>query len=59
VHQAKQLPYPVERGLGKFLPPDALRTFVEYQNGLLDRLNDELRSTYLHLSPPHCPSNFG
>ena len=49
MHQAKQLPYPVEGGLGKFLSPDALRTLVEYQHGLLDRLNDELRSTYLHL----------
>jgi Fe-Mn family superoxide dismutase len=48
VHQAKQLPYPVEGGLGKFLPPDALKTLVEYQDGLLERLNNELRSMYLH-----------
>lgn len=44
VHRIKQLPYPVEGGLGKFLPPDALRTLVEYQEGLLERLNNELRT---------------
>jgi hypothetical protein len=45
VHSLRKLPYPVEGGLGAFLPPDALRTVgVEYQQGLLDRLNDYTRS---------------
>ena len=55
MHQRKPLPYPVEGGLGKFLPPDALKTLVEYQDGLLERLNQELRSMYPHFRPllPH------
>lgn len=44
IHHPRPLPYPVEGGLGKFLPPPALKTFTEYQDGLLQRLNDELRS---------------
>ncbi|KAF9535060.1 Manganese/iron superoxide dismutase [Crepidotus variabilis] len=43
-HTPRPLPYPVEGGLGKFLPPDALRTMEEYQDGLLQRLNEELRT---------------
>jgi len=50
--QRKQLPYPVEGGLGKFLPPDALKTLVEYQDGLLERLDQELQSMYPHFWPP-------
>lgn len=48
VHRARELPYKVEDGLGKFLPPPALKTLVEYQEGLLERLNHELRG----MSPP-------
>ncbi|KAH9482885.1 Superoxide dismutase [Mn/Fe] [Psilocybe cubensis] len=44
VHQVRELPYPIEQGLGKFLPPAALKTLMEYQKGLLDRLNDELKT---------------
>ncbi|KAF9057777.1 Manganese/iron superoxide dismutase [Panaeolus papilionaceus] len=44
IHHPRPLPYPVEGGLGKFLPPPALKTFTEYQDGLLQRLNDELRT---------------
>ncbi|KAF9027026.1 hypothetical protein BDZ89DRAFT_1015918 [Hymenopellis radicata] len=37
-----QLPYPVEGGLGDFLPPSALEVVaVDYQGGLVQRLNDE------------------
>lgn len=43
-HTGRPLPYSIEGGLGKFLPPPALETMVEYQDGLLERLNHELRS---------------
>ncbi|PPQ68773.1 hypothetical protein CVT24_007715 [Panaeolus cyanescens] len=33
-----------EGGLGKFLPPQALKTLTEYQDGLLERLNEEIRT---------------
>ncbi|KAJ3819912.1 manganese superoxide dismutase [Lentinula raphanica] len=46
LHTVKGLPYDVNKGLGDFLPPDALRVVgLEYQKGLLDRLNDEVRGT--------------
>ncbi|EGO01563.1 hypothetical protein SERLA73DRAFT_103425 [Serpula lacrymans var. lacrymans S7.3] len=46
VHSRKELPYKVEEGLGNFLPPNALKVVAEeYQQGLLDRLNDEVRGT--------------
>ncbi|KAK7696581.1 hypothetical protein QCA50_001239 [Cerrena zonata] len=46
LHTRKELSYPVEGGLGDFLPPATLKTIaVEYQQGLLDRLNDEVKST--------------
>lgn len=45
-HTRKELPYPLENGLGDFLPPAALKTIaVEYQQGLLDRLSDEIKGT--------------
>ncbi|PPQ77263.1 hypothetical protein CVT25_010845 [Psilocybe cyanescens] len=44
LHQCRELPYPIDDGLGKFLPPPALRTLMEYQEGLLERLNDELKT---------------
>jgi Fe-Mn family superoxide dismutase len=49
-HTRRALPYPVEEGLGKFLPPQALQTLEEYQDGLLKRLDDELRSMPVLLS---------
>ena len=50
VHIRRSLEYPIEGGLGKFLPPLALRTLaVEYQDGLLERLSDEVRG----MSPAH------
>ncbi|KAJ4500064.1 Manganese/iron superoxide dismutase [Lentinula lateritia] len=46
LHTAKPLPYDPAKGLGDFLPPEALKVVgVEYQKGLLDRLNDEVRGT--------------
>ena len=43
-HQRKGLPYPVEQGLGEFLSADALKIIAEdYQGGLLERLNDQVR----------------
>lgn len=47
VHIRRPLPYPMEHGLGDFLPPKALRTMaVDWQEGLLSRLNDEVRGSY-------------
>lgn len=44
LHKRKELPYPAEEGLGSFLPPQALKVIAEdYQQGLLDRLNDQVR----------------
>ncbi|KAH8105502.1 Manganese/iron superoxide dismutase [Cristinia sonorae] len=38
----------VEKGRGEFLPPAAFRAVaIEYQGGLLERLNDEVRGTEL------------
>jgi len=43
LHTLKPLPYSIERGLGKFLPPQALKVLqLEYQNGLLERLNEQI-----------------
>lgn len=44
LHTRRELPYPTEGGVGKFLPPSALKTLVEYQDGLLARLDEELQS---------------
>lgn len=41
IHRVNHLKYPVEGGVGDFLSPDALKTIaVDYQTGLLERLND-------------------
>ena len=46
VHNRLQLPYPIEEGLGDFLPPKALKVVAEeYQQGLLERLNEEVAGT--------------
>ncbi|KAI0637696.1 Manganese/iron superoxide dismutase [Trametes polyzona] len=48
LHRRKELSYPIEEGLGTFLPPPALKMIAEdYQQGLLDRLNDQVRGTAL------------
>jgi Fe-Mn family superoxide dismutase len=46
VHKVPSLQYPIEEGLGNFLPPLALKTVVEYQQGLLDRLNEEVKGSW-------------
>ncbi|KAH6915275.1 Manganese/iron superoxide dismutase [Coprinopsis sp. MPI-PUGE-AT-0042] len=45
LHQRRPLLYSMEDGLGNFLPPAALRTAVEWQEGLLQRLNEEVKGT--------------
>lgn len=50
LHQRRELSYPVEEGLGGFLPPHSLKMLAEdYQQGLLDRLNDQVRGASLLL----------
>ena len=48
IHKRIPLPYPIRGGLGKFLPQPALETLVEYQDGLLSRLNEEVRGTSIN-----------
>ncbi|KAG6919298.1 hypothetical protein DXG01_007430 [Tephrocybe rancida] len=46
IHKRVPLPYPIEGGLGEFLPPAALKTVaVDYQEGLLKRLDEEVRGS--------------
>ncbi|KAF9468799.1 hypothetical protein BDZ94DRAFT_1317388 [Collybia nuda] len=46
IHKRRSLLYPVEDGLGDFLPPAALKAVAEeYHDGLLQRLNEEVRGT--------------
>ncbi|KAF8631264.1 hypothetical protein AX15_002591 [Amanita polypyramis BW_CC] len=46
LHQRRALLYNPEDGLGEFLPPPALKTVaVDWQQGLLDRLNEEVKDT--------------
>ncbi|PCH41587.1 hypothetical protein WOLCODRAFT_137483 [Wolfiporia cocos MD-104 SS10] len=48
LHYRQELKYPVEEGLGQFLSPEGLKMLaVEYQQGLLDRLNEEVKGTSL------------
>ena len=44
MHSRLGLEYPVENGMGEFLSPQALKLIAEdYQQGLLDRLNEEVK----------------
>ena len=44
IHVRVPLPYKSEDGLGDFLSPSALKVIAEdYQQGLLDRLNEQIR----------------
>ena len=44
LHTPKPLKHRIEEGLGEFLAPTAYRTVaVDYQKGLLERLNAEVR----------------
>lgn len=52
-HQLEKLPYPTENGLGDFLPPEALKVVaIDYQAGLLQQLNEELRGMLLFPKSP-------
>lgn len=47
LHVRRALPYAVEDGLAPLFTPEALQTIgVEYQQGLLDRLNEEIRGKW-------------
>lgn len=51
LHQQRPLKHLVEKGLGKFLPPEALRTVaVDYQNGLLERVNELVKGSFARVS---------
>jgi hypothetical protein len=44
IHVRIPLPYKVEDGMGDFLSPEALKVIAEdYQQGLLDRLNEQIK----------------
>ena len=48
IHYRKELPYSIDDGLNDFLSPEALKMVaVEYQDGLLERLNDQVRGACL------------
>ncbi|KAF8265576.1 hypothetical protein EI94DRAFT_1588428 [Lactarius quietus] len=48
IHVRVPLPYKIEHGMGDFLPPAALKVIAEdYQQGLLDRLNEQIKGTKL------------
>ncbi|KAF8707403.1 PAP2 protein, partial [Rhizoctonia solani] len=48
LHVRRELEYPLEGGVGEFLTPEGLRTIaVEWQEGLLNRLNEEVKDTEL------------
>lgn len=65
IHQRRSLLYPIEDGLGEFLPPAALKAVaVDYHDGLLQRLNEEVQgesrghsSRFAHTHAPQEPSN--
>ena len=47
IHNRLELPYKIEEGMGDFLTPEGLKMIaVDYQQGLLDRLNDEVRGKH-------------
>jgi Fe-Mn family superoxide dismutase len=44
LHQRRALEYPLEDGLGEFLTPEGLKMIaVDWQEGLLERLNEEVK----------------
>ncbi|KAG8719388.1 hypothetical protein FRC08_002931 [Ceratobasidium sp. 394] len=46
LHERRALEYPIEDGLGDFLTPEGLKLIaVEWQEGLLERLNEEVKDT--------------
>ena len=56
IHVRVPLPYKVEDGMGDFLSPEALKVIAEdYQQGLLDRLNEQIKGnvsvSYTYTNP--------
>lgn len=48
LHTRTPLPYDIDNGLGDFLTPQALRMIaIDYQQGLLDRLNEQVHGACL------------
>jgi hypothetical protein len=48
-HTRRQLPYAISEGLGDFLSADALQVLaVDYQEGLLQRLNEQVKGKRFH-----------
>ncbi|KAF8592481.1 manganese and iron superoxide dismutase [Ramaria rubella] len=48
IHNLRELPYAIEQGLGNFMSPEALRMIaIDYQQGLLTRLNEQVKGTGL------------
>lgn len=51
LHTRTPLPYDIDNGLGDFLTPQALRMIaIDYQQGLLDRLNEQVAGVCLSIS---------
>ena len=49
IHVRVPLPYKIEDGLGDFLSPEALKVIAEdYQQGLLDRLNEQIKGALFY-----------
>ncbi len=47
LHQLPEYRFDVDAGMGDFLTPDGLKTIaVEYQSGLLDRINEIVQGLY-------------
>jgi hypothetical protein len=56
IHVRVPLPYKVEDGMGNFLSPAALKVIAEdYQQGLLDRLNEQIKGKCLRVFDLHEP----
>ena len=52
IHTRKPLPYNIEDGMGEFLTPQGLKMVaVDYQQGLLDRLNEQVEGALARSSP--------
>lgn len=43
LHTRRTLEYPIENGVGNFLTPQGLQTLLEWQDGLLERLNESVK----------------
>jgi hypothetical protein len=59
IHVRVPLPYEVEDGMGDFLSPAALKVVAEdYQQGLLDRLNEQIKGKCLRVFEFHKPMKY-